>query len=82
MLIGRRGWLHIYILESSKATFIRQLACRARGTPSKQSSPLHVPAYLREGHPAGDALEKMKAAKKVSWKQVWHQADLFPSITL
>ena len=34
-----------------------------------------MPAYLREGH---NALAKMKAAKQVTWKQVWHQADPVP----
>ena len=62
--------------SSSKATSDRKLACRARGSPGNQSSPLHVPAYLREGHAAHDALAKMKAAKQVTWKQVGHRAEL------
>ena len=35
-----------------------------------------MPAYLREGQAAHDALAKMKASKQVTWKQVWHRADL------
>ena len=37
-----------------------------------------MPAYLRDGHPAREALAKAKAAKQVTWKPVWHQATLYP----
>ena len=73
-----RGQLRTQKRSVSKATLNRKVACRARESPSKQSSPLHVPAYLREGHAAHDALARMKAAKQVTWKQVWHRADFVP----
>lgn len=39
-----------------------------------------MPAYLREGHAAHDALAKIKAAKQVTWKQVGRWAELQPCL--
>ena len=68
--------VHFEWQGDSCAPLNRKVTYRARGSPNKQGSPLHVPAYLREGHAAHDALAKMKAAKQVTWKQVGHQAEL------
>ena len=50
---------------------MKRVICRHSSSLQGQGSPLHVPAYQREGSPAQAALAKSRDPKQMSWKQVW-----------
>ena len=50
---------------------VTTVACRRSSGLQGQGSPLHVPAYQREGSPAQAALAKSMGPTQTSWKQVW-----------